>query len=293
MGHVRTLVKIYSITTQTLQEDIVKRLILLTVGFLTLTALAACSTTETPEPTATAVPPTATVVEPTATTAPPSPTPTTPKEPSPTPTPSEEAEAPDLQADALAELESYRAQITWQMDTAESAGQDMTINIAETRDPQARQIILSGMDVDIQFISTPEDAWVNVGGQWQSVPGGNLETFLGEMTFVTSEDINALAAANQEGDYTFIGTETVNGIQTRHYRINVNSEEWGDIAGTADVNTTKGDVWVADESDLPSFAVRFTVESEVEIEGETGTATLTWEVQEINTDFTIELPEEM
>ncbi len=270
-----------------------KRLLLLTVGFLSLMALVACTTAETPEPTVTAVPPTATVVEPTATTAPPSPTPTVSEEPSPTPTPSEEVEAPELQADALADLESYRAQITWQMDVAERAGQDMAINIAETRDPKARQITLSGMDVDIEFINTPEGDWINIGGQWQSVPGGNLETFLGEMTFVTSEDINALAAANEEGDYTFVGTETVNGLQTRHYRINVNADEWGDIAGTTDVSPTKGDVWVADESDLPSFAVRFTVESEVEIEGETGTVTLTWEVQEINTDFTIEPPEEM
>jgi hypothetical protein len=279
--------------TDVKEEDIVRRWLLLTIGFLTLIALAACTTAETPEPTATSVSSTATAVEPTATTAPPSPTPTTPAEPSPTPTPSEESEAPDLQADALAGLNSYRAQITWQMDMAESAGQDMTINIAETRDPEARQITVSGMDVDIQVISTPEGDWVNVGGQWQSVPGGNLETFFGEMTLVTSEDINTLAAASQEDDYTFVGTETINGVQTRHYRIDVDSDEWGDIAGTTDVSTTQGDVWVADESDLPSFAVRFTVESEVEIEGEMGTATLTWDVQEINTDFTIEPPEEM
>jgi len=271
----------------------VKRLLLLTVGFLTLTALAACTTAETPEPTATAVPPTATAVEPTATTVPPSPTPTTPAESSPTPTPSEAAEAPDLQADALAGLDSYRAQITWQMAMAESTAQDMTINIAETRDPEARQITLSGMDADIQLISTAKGDWVNIGGQLQSIPGGNLETFLGEMTLVTSEDISALAAANQEGDYTFVGTETINGVQTRHYRINVNPDAWGNIAGTTDVSTTKGDVWVADEADLPAFAVRFTIESEVEIEGETGTVTLTWDVEEINTDFTIEPPEEM
>ncbi len=270
-----------------------RRLLLLTVGFLTLAALAACTTTETTEPTATSVPPTATAVEPTSTTAPPSPTPTTPEEPTPTPTPGEEAEAPDLQADALAGLDSYRAEIAWQIDMEESAGQDMTINIAETRDPEARQITMIGMNVDIQFISTSEGSWVNIGGQWQSVPGGNLEAFLGEMTLVTSEDISALATANQEDDYTFVGTETINGIQTRHYRINVNPDEWEEIAGTTDVKTTRGDVWVADENNLPSFAVRFRVESEVEIEGEPGTTTLTWDVQEINTDFTIEPPEEM
>ena len=273
-----------------------KRWTLITVGLLTLFALVSCTTTQTPTP----APPTATEpAEPTATMAPPSPTPEEEDAMDATATPAEDGEdgevapAPELESDALAGLESYRAEISWETSLAEGAGQGMTINVAETRDPKAQHLALSGMGTEIEFITTPDGSWVKVGGQWQSLPGGNMESFFGEMTFIAPEDVNELAAAESDADYEFVGTETVNGIQTRHYRINVDPDQLQETTGATDVQAVQGDVWVADEGDLPAFAVRFVVESEVEIEGQTGTATLNWNVQEVNTGITIEPPEGM
>lgn len=275
------------------------------VGLLTLLTLVSCTMGQT-SPTATSAPPTATTAA--ESTAPPEPTATSAEEEmeeeemeaTPTPTEDDEengddeaAQAPALESDALTNLESYRAQMTWETDVGGDGGQEMTMDIAETRDPDAQQIAISSMGTSVEFIVTPDGTWVKAGGQWQSVPGGNMETFFGEMTFIAPEDVNELASADEDADYEFVGTETINGIQTRHYRVNVNAEELRSATGTSDVQTVDADVWVADESDLPTFAVRFIVQSEVTIEGRTGTGTLTWNVQEVNTEFTIEPPEEM
>ncbi len=277
------------------------------VGLLTVLTLVSCTTGQSStSPTATTAAESTEPPEPTATSAmEPSPTPEEEmeeEEVEATPTPAENgeedgdgeaAQAPTLERDALTNLESYRAQITWETDVGGDGAQEMTMDIAETRDPDARQIAINTMGTSVEFIITPDGTWVNVGGQWQSVPTGNMESFFGEMTFIAPEDINELARADEDADYEFIGTETVNGIQTRHYRVNVNAEEFRNTTGTSNVQTVDADVWIADESNLPTFPVRFIVHSEVEIEGQTGTGTLTWNVQEVNTEFTIEPPEEM
>lgn len=243
------------------------------------------STPEPAEPTATTAP-----AEPTATATEPAPTPT---EPAATPT-SEEAEAPapSLQADALTSLNSYQASITIESPIAAEGMAEFQMDIAETRDPPARRLTISGPQIEMQFVQIEEQQWVKVGGQWQEVPGGTgLESFVGEMMLVAPGDISALAA-DPDADYEFIGRESVNGIESRHYRVQIDSAALQETTGSSNVEDVEAEVWVADQSDLPAFATRFIVNFTGEFEGQTGEGTLTWEIQEVNTEFTIQGPEE-
>ncbi|MGC9357563.1 MAG: hypothetical protein ACP5GX_06850 [Anaerolineae bacterium] len=208
----------------------------------------------------------------------------------PSPTPAEEAPAPAIEADALSGLDSYRAEIVWSVEG--EMAQEMTMEIAETREPQARQISLTTQGETFEIISIEDQTWIRANGVWQQLPGGGIESFLGGMTFIAPEDVSDIAA-EEEGDYEFVGREEINGVPTRHYRFAANPEDVAQATDAAEVQEVMGDVWVTDDPDLPAFAMRLDLEYQAQVEGQMRTTTLTWEVKEVNSGLTIEPPEEM
>lgn len=268
--------------------------IVLTLTLLFTMSCAATETTEsTPapdEPTATSEPEAEATDTPTEEAMEPEPTETPTEEAmEPSPTPSEEEEpAPTLEADALSGLDSYRAELTWRAEG--EMAQEMNMEIAETRDPQARHIALTTQGNTFEIISIEDQTWVKANGTWQQLPGGGMESFLGEMTFIAPEDVSDIAA-EEEGDYEFVGSEAINGVPTLHYRFEADPEDVAQATDATEVQEVMGDVWVTDDPDLPTFAMRLHLEYETEIEGQMRTATMTWEVKEVNSGLTIEPPE--
>jgi hypothetical protein len=115
---------------------------------------------------------------------------------------------------------------------------------------------------------------------------------MSEGLFFTPEDLNETV---QDEEYKFIGREEVNGIKTRHYQLKdlVLDTLFGS-AYLEEVEDVNADIWIADESNLPNFTVRFLmkVKGEVDGEGSEGTLTMQMDVTDVNADITIEPPED-
>ena len=197
----------------------------------------------------------------------------------------------DIDADALSKLDSYRMRMVWHFTDNDGTTQTFTIEQKATRDPEAQHMVMSSEDGEsIEYIQIGDTQWVRFGDDWMQSTGGQdgdmgeFDDFLGGPSDMLS-DIN-------DSDYEDLGKETVNGIKTRHLRID--AKYWGAMGDLDPDNIKKGvaDVWIADERNLPEFIVRMEMEVEGKVEDEEGKLELTWEVSDVNKPLTIEPPAE-
>lgn len=208
----------------------------------------------------------------------------------------EEDAALELDADALEGLTSYRSRMVMRTEYEDGTVEEMVLEEAATRDPQAQYVSMGGIfpeeeDVGtIEMIQIGSTQWINFGGGWmQSEVEEDDATGFGEESLISFEDF---FADTDEDDYDFVGKETVNGVETRHYELKLGPMDLLGLTAASDLDDVSGDVWIADEGDLPAFPVRFVIEASGELEeGRRGTFLFEQEVSDINEPFTIEPPE--
>lgn len=200
-----------------------------------------------------------------------------------------DAEALDVDPDALSALESYRtrSRVQWLPDEGEAERTEM--EQARTRNPQAQRLVMVG-DEDgdgFEFVQIGDQAWY-CGGDTCSQVDADPEDVLsgfGDAMWFDPTDVTDDARAE------FVGREEVNGIQSRHYRLTLSNVEAALLAAEGDVSDVRGDAWIADQSDLSGFTVRFEM-SWTEKRGErTGRSELFYELYDVNAPITIEPPE--
>ncbi|MFP4343819.1 MAG: hypothetical protein ACLFU8_03900 [Anaerolineales bacterium] len=202
-----------------------------------------------------------------------------------------------LDANALEGLTSYRTRMVMRTEYEDGTIEEMILEEAATRDPQAQYISMGGVLSEeedagaIEMIQIGSTQWINFGGGWmQSEVGEDEVTGFGEESLISFEDF---FAGTDEGDYDFVGKETVNGVATRHYELKLGPMDLLGLTAANDLDDIRGDVWVADEGALPAFPVRFIIEASGELEeGRRGTFTLEQDVTDINEPFTIDPPED-
>ena len=203
----------------------------------------------------------------------------------------EDADEPiSLDPDALAGLNSYRLRMTWDFTDENNVTEQFTIKQEAIREPVAQRFVMSGnVDQNIEFIQVGETQWVRFGDEWMQTPVSADDTMDEFDSFFIQPE--TMLSDLEEGDYEDLGTETINGMKTRHLR--VKAENWA-MMGTfnsGDIESGVAEVWIVNERDLPEFAVRFTMEMEGTIEKDKkGKLIVTWEVYDINEPFTIEPP---
>ena len=200
----------------------------------------------------------------------------------------EEVADPDLDADALEGLESYRARFTAEWNPEEGEGETFTFEEAHTRSPSAQRLLMKGMaeDETVEIVQIEDQSWMCTGGtctQMQADPEDLAAGFSEAAMFDPAGTVD-------DADTTFVGRERVNGVQTRHYKLNLTAMQAAFLA-QGDVSDVDGDVWIADESDLPELAVRFEMSWTETREDVTGQSTFVYETYDINDPFTIEPPE--
>lgn len=199
----------------------------------------------------------------------------------------EEMTGPELDPDALSGLDSYRTRVRTQWVPAEGDPEGMTMEQAHTRDPQAQRFILEGgTGDDFEFVQIGEQAWYCAGGacsQAQADPEDLVAGFGEEMMF----DPDDLA---DEANATFVGREEVNGVQSRHYRLDLSAMETALLA-QGEVSDVESNVWIADEGGLPKFTVRFEMTWNETREERAGSGELFYEVYDVNEPISIEPPE--
>jgi len=202
-------------------------------------------------------------------------------------------EALTYDSDGLDQLDSYRATISYELKKAGGTTDSFRLEQAATREPAAQHLTMSSADGDIEYIQIEDQMWIRFGEEW--IQGSADTADMGDDGFgsMLSSSDDWISDVD-EGDYEYLGKETVNGIRTKHYRVEY-SEGWMGMLDQADadgdIDNGVADVWIANEPDLSEFIVRYRVELEGTLDGEEGTVTLAQDVTEVNEDIKIEAPQ--
>jgi hypothetical protein len=200
--------------------------------------------------------------------------------------PDEEASAPELDPEALARLDSYRAEMRMEWVPSEGEPEVTGLQQEHTRNPQAQRFVLKGDEKDdFEFVQIGDQAWYCAGGtcsQAQADPEDLLAGFGGEMLFDPADVVQGTTSK-------FVGRETVNGIQSRHYTLDLGALETALLA-RGEVSDVQSDVWVADEPGLSGFTVRFEMTWNETRDERAGKGRVFYEVYDVNEPITIEPP---
>ena len=199
-----------------------------------------------------------------------------------------EVAEPEIDIEAVEGLDSYRTRFSVGWVPEEGDGENITLEEAHTREPRAQRLVMGGMieGESVEIVQIEDQSWMCSGGsctQMQADPEDLASSFNDEALFDPDEMVS-------DADMKFVGRETVNGVQTRHYELDMKGMEAAYMA-QGDVFDPKGEVWVADEPDLPRLTVRLAMSWTEERDGVTGESTFTYEAYDINEPFTIEPPE--
>lgn len=220
--------------------------------------------------------------------------PTTKPTEEPTEEPVDDETLPEVDAEALKGLDSYRTTMTMRSEFEDGTAQEVSIRQEYIREPFATRMVMESVGEEedpaagqMEMIQVGTTQWINFGGQWmQSETTDDASSF--EDSLIDYDDFTS---GLEEDDYEYLGRETVNGIKTKHYRLEVTSLEA--LALGSDITEASSEIWIADESGLPTFTVRLIVTYKGDIEADKpGTATISQDVYDVNQDFVIEPPAE-
>jgi len=200
----------------------------------------------------------------------------------------EEAPLPEVASDALSGLDSYRARTVTQWTPEGGSPESFMIEQEETRDPPASRFLMTSSenpDESMEWVQIGDTAWMCFGGTCAQTQPGEEEfaSTMGDMLFEPADLLSG-------SDYRYVGRETVNGIATRHYILSLSPADMAVLA-QAEVSSVEAETWIADETDLPTFVVRYVLRWTGTQDGETGDGELSFEVYDVNAPITIEPPE--
>ncbi len=240
----------------------------------------------------------------------PVPEPTSTPVPTATPAPVEEEPGdvafPEVDPGSMDALQSYRSDMTLQITSEEDTTGRLSVKHEVDRGASAQHILMQveGMedfDVDvgelggsfeIEVIQVAGQLWVRMGESWMQTPSQDDDP-ADELADIF--DVAELLDDIEDTAYEYKGREVVNGVNTRHFQFQTESLsrllDFGEMEISQEGTV---DVWIADESDLPTFATRMTMESEGEVEGKQSQTTFKLDVYDVNDpSITIEPPEDM
>jgi hypothetical protein len=198
---------------------------------------------------------------------------------------------PDVEEDALSQLDSYRMRFGWSLEKADGSTDALTMEQSATRQPEAQRFLIESGGDSIEYIQIENQVWIRYGEEWMqstSDTTGDIADEFGSGLMTGSDWIDDV----EDEDYEYVGKENVNGVQARHYRASYN-QNWLSLLGEQgpdDISDGTAHVWIADENNLPSFVVRFEVEIKGTSDSEAITGKLTQEIYDINADIAIEPP---
>jgi len=204
--------------------------------------------------------------------------------------PEDEGAGPEIDEDALDGLDSYRTRFTVEWTPEEGEGEDeaFALEQAHTRNPRAQRMTMVGMfeDESMEIVQIEDKSWMCSGGsctQMAADPEELASSFTDAALFDPYDMVD-------DAGTKFVGRETVNGLQTRRYQLDLEPMRTAYLA-QGDISDPEGDVWVVDEAGLPKMAVRLVMSWKEVRDGVTGRAGYTYEMYDINEPFTIEPPE--
>lgn len=201
-----------------------------------------------------------------------------------------EDEGFSVDTNALEGLDSYRMQMTWSFTADDGTVEEFSIEEEATRDPAAQRYTITSADQSMEFIRVGDTQWMHAGEDWMQT-SVSADDEMGQFGQFVQPD--QMFSDVDKDSYKYLGKETINGMNTRHYRLkeNVWNSSWNLMA--TEVEEGSMELWIVDERNLPKIAARF----EINIKGtfsdeRKGELFLTWEIFDVNADITIEPPAE-
>lgn len=199
----------------------------------------------------------------------------------------EDASLLEVDPNALEGLNSYRLRIVTQLVMEDGTTEGMTMEQEYTRDPAARRFVtIGGEEGSMEWVQIGDQSWICFDDSCTQTQADveELTSGFGEGLEVEPSDFAT------DSNTRFVGKETVKGIRTRHYAFDLDEME-SIVPSQGETSESQGDVWIADEADLPSFMVRFAVTWKEARDGNEGSGEFSYEIYDVNAPITIEPPE--
>lgn len=208
-------------------------------------------------------------------------------------------------------LDSYRMRTTMRLLEGEGAFAEgeMTTELESVREPPAHRVVMydSSESMAMEIILIGDTTWMNMGdGTWiKSQSGTETQTAVGGTNFQADlEDI----LQDMAGGTKLVGQDTVNGVRCKRYTVNADfsmpvplpedaSQEALQFLPKEMEGHIEGEIWVADQSDLPAVIVRSETTQEITLkyasrDDEKMVYEEVRDLYDINTSITIEPPED-
>lgn len=198
----------------------------------------------------------------------------------------DETSSEEIDAKDLSGLESYRMRTVAQWTPGGDAPQEgYSMEMEYTKNPPASRMVMENEGGKIEWVQIEDASWLCQAGTCTQYAGSAEDV---ASTFgAFSLDPTSLTA---DSDSEYVGRETVNGINARHYTLKLNALQVAAMA-QGDVTDIHSDAWIADEADRPSFVTRYTLTWKETRGEQKGTYEYTYDVYDVNTPITIEPPE--
>lgn len=151
---------------------------------------------------------------------------------------------------SLSTFDSYRTEWTMTYEYTDS-GEQTTMQVVNefVRDPAAQRMAITtestadeSSNGTLEMITVDGATYMNTGSGWISMQSSDTEAQ--ESGWWWSDPDNVFG--NEEGEY--VGAETVNGMQTKHYHYTYNEGAYA--FGLSSLKSGEADVWVSDEYDV-------------------------------------------
>jgi len=189
---------------------------------------------------------------------------------------------------ALESLESYRFSTSFvfvgEEDGQTEAGSMELIGVIAS--PNRKHFLWRNMaeNETFEIVQIEERAWTFEDGQWEEVPVFVAEAMSqAALVYAPSVTWSGLFGTLQP-DATYVGTETVNGVEADHY--SATYQQWG-AYWQGDLVDAAGDVWIATDG----YPVRYDFSATgIDEMGNRGTVTWTMNLSDVNQPIEIEPP---
>ncbi len=201
--------------------------------------------------------------------------------------PTSEEGDPEIDPEALSNLNSYRTRISVQGATGLNSD-SVVVEQVYTRDPTAQRFVMMDQKGEsFEWVQIEDQAWFCAEGACTKTQGDmeDLVSGFGSELFHDPTDFT------DDADYSYQGQETLNGVRTKRYTLELSAAETALLMTEEDILDVEGQAWIADEPDLPTYVVRFELTWKETQDGETQPGELSYEVYDVNAPITIEPPE--
>ncbi|HEX5590545.1 MAG TPA: LppX_LprAFG lipoprotein [Candidatus Limnocylindrales bacterium] len=198
---------------------------------------------------------------------------------------------------ALDALDSYSYRVEIQsVDTASGTSFTRLSGTVVNQPEEARLLTMADLDENgdvtssTSFLIIGEEAWTREGeddAAWTSIPSAQAQMFIGSFAAFRPEQMFGVYFAGFGGNFTEVGSETVNGVETTHYE---GDEELGTIlGGIAGVQGQwSSDAWIAKDG---GYLVRSEASAEAEASGSGGSFSIVVDITDIDSAGPLDPPD--